>query len=235
MNDLALDQVDTKLAKNWKKWEGKSWEPYLEDDDSMELEDEDDTKTSAGMTEVEKKKLIAELVAEKIEENKKNITGTIQPFFFWLTSGLMDLINMGFDYEASYVAIQKYPNNTERACNAILENAESLRAEYVPYVPALPGSGLALLGDRKPNKRTAFPKPVHTPCMHIFPVLSKYTVGNTQFQTTLKYLLGNDPNPPLAFVDLRKEAHAIAPLRASTQMQYLHLSESQFSRLINPH
>lgn len=68
-------------------------------------------------------------------------------------------MNMGFDYEACYVATQKYPNNPDRACNAILENADSLRSEYVPFEPVLPGDETPVAGERKPNKRTGSKPP----------------------------------------------------------------------------
>lgn len=68
---------------------------------------------------------------------------------------------MGFDYEACYVAVQKYPNNPDRACNAVIENSDGLRAEYVPYVPVLPGDE-PVINDRKPNRRPIDLKPPHS-------------------------------------------------------------------------
>jgi hypothetical protein len=77
----------------------------------------------------------------------------------------MDLINMGFDYEVCYVATQKYPNNPDRACNAVIENGPALKAEYVPYVPIVPGEEAPIAGTRKPNRRPLDTKPPHILCM----------------------------------------------------------------------
>lgn len=84
LNDIAKDLVDTQLGdgkgkdapvKTFRKWDPKAWQGYPTDDDSLDLEDDEEVKKGKGMTEEEKKKLIAELVAENIEENKKKIPG----------------------------------------------------------------------------------------------------------------------------------------------------------------
>jgi hypothetical protein len=65
-----------------KLWVSDFFKDYPADDDSLELEDEEEDADSKGkMTEEEKKKLIQELIQEKIEENKKTIPGMSFIFF----------------------------------------------------------------------------------------------------------------------------------------------------------
>lgn len=63
------------ISLAYRKWQDE-WKDYPEDDDSLELEEEKELKQANSLTEDEKKKLIEELITEKMEENKKNIPGT---------------------------------------------------------------------------------------------------------------------------------------------------------------
>eukprot|EP01125_Pyxidicula_operculata_P010382 TRINITY_DN341_c1_g1_i3.p1 TRINITY_DN341_c1_g1~~TRINITY_DN341_c1_g1_i3.p1 ORF type:complete len:2445 (+),score=763.48 TRINITY_DN341_c1_g1_i3:71-7405(+) len=170
-----------------------SYEEFSDEDDE---EKKEQRKIEAEIMLEKKKKEEADKKAAKIEEERKK------------NPDLVTVMDAGFDYEIALQAVQRYPGNVERAMNALVDNPTQFTVTPTVDITAPSPFDAVIINKPLPKRRR------------------KANQANRKKPTEwqkLSALLAMDDNPPIAFIDFRKNNTIEYAFPRSTQAKYLHL------------